>query len=186
MSTEPDRPPDGILIRRFLGGDEGAFRQLYRRHTPRLRMMVLRLVGYRDADADDVVQETWLACCRSLHGFRGDAQFPTWLTTIGVRAAKRRMASALADPDPFPDGDPVDLPPTWPARSLDASIDAERLLRRLSERARIVFTLHVVEGFSHDEIARELAIAPGTSRAILSRALTSLRTHLHAGVSHGE
>jgi RNA polymerase sigma-70 factor (ECF subfamily) len=186
MSTEPDRSPDDVLIRRFLGGDEAAFRQLYRRHTPRLRMMVLRLVGYQDADADDVVQEAWLACCQSLHAFRGDAQFATWLATIGVRAAKRRMARALAEPAPLPDSDLVDAQPTWPVTFSDAAIDAERLLRRLSERARIVFTLHVLEGLSHDEIARELDVAPGTSRAILSRALTSLRTYLHVGVSHGE
>ena len=56
-------PADTALIRQFLDGNEQAFRHLYQRHTPRLRMMLLRILDYRDADADDALQETWLACC---------------------------------------------------------------------------------------------------------------------------
>ena len=173
-------PHDDVLIRRVMNGSERAFRQLYRRHTPRLRMMVLRLVGYRDADADDVIQDAWLACCRSLRSFRGDARFGTWLTAIAIRAAKRNIARAFADPEPLGDIDAdiaaSDAPP------MDAAIDAERVLRRLADRDRIVFTLHYLEGLSHEEIGRELGIAAGTSRAILSRALTTLRARYRTEV----
>jgi RNA polymerase sigma-70 factor (ECF subfamily) len=178
-------PTDSVLIRQFLNGNERAFRSLYRRHTPRLRMTVLRLVGYRDADADDVLQDTWLACCRALHTFRGESRFETWLTTIGIRTARRELARAFAEPDSMMDMIELDsVPQELPA--LDASIDAERALRHLCERDRIVFTLHYLEGFSHDEIARELGIATGTSRAVLSRALTALRAHYHVEVSYGK
>jgi RNA polymerase sigma factor (sigma-70 family) len=174
-------PPDAALIQQVMVGNEAAFRRLYRRHTPRLRMMVLRLVGYRDADADDVLQDTWLACCRALHTFRGDAQFGTWLTTIGVRAARRRIAAVFTDPEPI-DEVTMQAAPTDP-RAMDASIDAERVLRLLPERDRIVFTLHYLEGLSHEEIAHELGIAAGTSRAILSRALTALRARYRTEVA---
>jgi len=167
--------PDEVLIREVMSGSERAFRRLYRRHTPRLRVMVLRLVGYDDADADDIVQDTWLACCRGLRAFRGDAQFGTWLTRIGIRAARRRMAHALDEPTSLDTTDAAVAATDAP--SMDAAIDAERALRRLGDRDRIVFTLHYLEGLSHDEIARELGIATGTSRAILSRALTALRAH---------
>ena len=183
MSADPPglAPADGVLIRRFLDGDERAFRLLYRRHAPRLRMLVLRLVRYQDADADDVLQDAWLAACRALRDFRGDARFDSWLSTIALRIARRRMGRLFYDADSTDDMDlAVD---TGDRAPLDASIDAERALRLLPDRSRIVFTLHHMEGFSHDEIARELGIAPGTSRAIVSRALAQLRSHYRSEVA---
>ena len=51
-------------------GDEGAFRLLYRRHTPAVYQFVLRLVGGNEQEAEDVVQETWLRAARGLENFR--------------------------------------------------------------------------------------------------------------------
>jgi len=174
---------DEDLVRRFLEGSEASFRILYRRHTPRLRMLVLRLVGHREQDAEDVVQESWLAACGSMRQFRGDARFGTWLTTIALRVARRRSAAAVK----FGDDAAGDLDAAAAiVPDIDAEIDAERALAMLSPRARIVFLLHYFEGFSHEEIARELDIAPGTSRSILARALIELRNALAPGVSpHG-
>ncbi|MGD8700781.1 MAG: sigma factor, partial [Gemmatimonadales bacterium] len=54
-------PPDRALAEAIQGeGDEGAFRELYRRHTPRLYQFVLRLMGGCELDAEDVVQDTWI------------------------------------------------------------------------------------------------------------------------------
>ena len=89
-------PSDLSLVRRIIDGDERAFRVLYDRHTPRLKMLVRRLLGRRAVDADDVLQETWLAACRSLHQYRGDAQLSTWLTSIGVRAAYASLTRRIA------------------------------------------------------------------------------------------
>src|SRR4029453_14166233 len=83
---------DAALINRFLGGDEASFRELYLRHTPRLRMIVLRLLGeVRRSEVDDVVQETWLAACRGIHRYAGDAKFASWLTPIGIPATYLRV-----------------------------------------------------------------------------------------------
>jgi len=166
-------PPDNRLIRDFLAGDEGAFRTLYRRHAPRLRMFVLRMVGYRDAEADDVVQEAWLRACRAMHTFRGDARFDTWLTTIAVRTARARAVPDNAES--LDDAMGLALPA--PLLSLDDAMDAERVLQRLPDRTRTVFVLYYLEGFTHEEIAQALGVAHGTSRAILSRALSTLRSH---------
>ena len=67
--------PDSVLIRRFLAGEEPAFRALYQRHTPRLRMIVWRLLGARREETDDVIQET------------------------GSRSSKKREHSAFSDPN---------------------------------------------------------------------------------------
>ena len=169
---------DSALIGRFLGGDEVAFRALYRRHTPRLRMIVLRLLGAsRRDEVDDVVQETWLAGCRGLHRYTGDAKFSSWLTTIGIRAAYARFGRAgeteLFDELPAPEGP-----------GPGAAVDLDRALSHLPDHQRVVVVLHDIEGFTHQEIARHLGMAVGTSKATLSRARAVLRRLLNDGVSH--
>lgn len=172
--------PDSVLIRRFLRGEEAAFRALYGRHTPRLRMIVWRLLGAaRRDEVDDVVQETWLAGCRGIHRYAGDAKFSSWLTTIGIRTAYSRFSRCSdAETELFDD-----LPaPSGPGPA--SVIDLERALSRLPDHQRAVVVLHDVEGFTHDEIAQQLGIAAGTARAMLSRARSALRRSLNDGVSH--
>ena len=171
---------DAALISRFLGGDEAAFRELYGRHTPRLRMIVMRLLGRgRHDEVDDVIQETWLAGCRGIHRYAGDAKFASWLTTIGIRTAYSRFARSsdsetdLFDELPAPSG-------AGPA----SVIDLERALSQLPDHQRVVVVLHDIEGFTHEEIARQLGIASGTAKATLSRARSTLRRLLNDGVSH--
>jgi RNA polymerase sigma factor (sigma-70 family) len=167
-----DDPPDVLLIDRFRSGDEQAFRILYRRHSPRLRMLLLRLVGYRDLDADDLLQESWLACCRGIHSFRAESRFSTWLTTIAIRLARNRLT--LHDPLRW-DGEELE---SQQHSDPSAGIDIERALARLPDRSRAVLVLHDIEGWTHEEIGRHLGIATGTSKATLSRARAFLRPHL--------
>ena len=171
--------PDSALISRFLNGDEGAFRALYQRHTPRLRMVICRLLGARREDADDLVQETWMRGCRGIHGFHGDAKFSTWLTTIGVRAVYSRFARHSLDEEPIFD----DIPERVPGDA-GLSVDLERVVAMLPDHQRAVVILHDIEGYTHQEIARQLGIAAGTSKATLSRARCTLRRLLNGGREH--
>ena len=75
------------LIRAVTGGDERAFREIYRRHTPAMYAMALRLLARNAADADDAIQEAWLRAVRGLNAFRGDSALRTWLVGITVRCA---------------------------------------------------------------------------------------------------
>src|SRR5215831_12424664 len=97
VASPHDQPPDQFLVRRVRSGDERAFRALYERHTPRLKMLVRRLIGRRAVDADDVIQETWMSACRGLDQYRGDAKLSTWLMSIAVRAAYAALARRLDD-----------------------------------------------------------------------------------------
>lgn len=178
----PPRPAsdasDSDLIRRFLDGDEAAFRALYQRHTPRLRMVITRMLGQRRDDADDVVQDTWLKGCRGMHSFNGDAKFSTWLTTIGVRAVYSRFTpNEDAHMELGDDLTGADAPD--PA----AGIDLERAIASLPNHQRAVVILHDIEGFTHQEIGRQLGLATGTSKATLSRARAALRHMLNGGLS---
>lgn len=173
MTIEPGPAlPDDQLLPAVAGGDEAAFRVLYRRHTPRLRMLVLRILGGDDADADDVVQEAWVRAVERLREYRGEAAFATWLNGIGIRVAwetlRQRYHSGAA---------PADEPAVDPPDSGER-LDLEAALQRLPHEQRAVVVLHDVEGFGHDEIAASLGVAIGTSRSHLSRARRALRVML--------
>lgn len=175
----PFETSDGALIRRFLDGDERAFRQLYERHTPRLKMTLLRMLGARRDDVDDVIQDTWLAGCRGLHGYRGDAKFSTWLTSIGVRTTLNHLTRTVRPAD-----EPLGEVAAPMGAAPGSAIDLERAIAALPNHQRWVVVLHDIEGFTHDEIGEQLGMAAGTSKATLSRARHALRIALSEGVSH--
>lgn len=166
--ASPDRElADALLLRR----DEAAFRALYRRHTPRLFQVVLRLLGGAEQDAEDVVQETWIRATERLAEFRWEAAFGTWLTGIGLNVARgllRRRGRWEADPEHVPE--PWRAPPPVGER-----IDLERALALLPAGYRAVLVLHDVEGFTHEEIAEMLGVVPGTSKSQLSCARRAMR-----------
>ncbi|HEV8123955.1 MAG TPA: sigma-70 family RNA polymerase sigma factor [Gemmatimonadales bacterium] len=168
--------PDRELAQAVLqDGDERAFRELYRRHTPKLYLLVLRLLGYSEMDAEDVVQETWVRAMKELAGFRWESALGTWLSAIGCNVARdqlrklkrreeREQSPALA---------------SWIATQPPERVDLEQAIRRLPEGYRTVLVMHDLEGFTHEEIGTALGIAPGTSKSQLFGARRSLRAMLN-------
>jgi RNA polymerase sigma-70 factor (ECF subfamily) len=156
-------------------GDEGAFRILYKRHTPRLYQLVLRLLGGAESDAEDVVQETWLRVSQKLDRFRWESAFSTWLCAIGVHVAqdslRRRGRERLTLVDSTPDS-PI------PAPNIVERIDLEQAVSALPDGCRQVLVLHDIEGMKHREIAQTLGISDGTSKSQLSDARRLLRSLL--------
>jgi RNA polymerase sigma factor (sigma-70 family) len=168
--TDSDRD----LASRFAGhGDEEAFRLLYRRHTPRLYAVALRVLGGRHADAEDVVQETWIRAARRVATFEWRSSLTTWLIGIAINCAReatraRGVDAGTAAPQPIDAASPSD----------PATIDLERAIGALPDRQRMVLVLHDVEGWTHAEIARSLDVPPGTSKSDLFRARQFVRACL--------
>ena len=77
---------DRELVDRVLGGERVDFEILVRRHNQRL-YRAARAITRNDADAEDVLQQTWLEIFRHLGQFRGEAAFTTWATRIAINAA---------------------------------------------------------------------------------------------------
>jgi RNA polymerase sigma-70 factor, ECF subfamily len=156
-------------------GDENAFRELYRRHTPRLYQFVVRMLGGAEAEAEDVVQETWIRAAERLDGFRWESQFATWLTGIGVNLCRDRLRRDARRQELQPlDG----VEPHTRASRHEERIDLERAIALLPAGYREVLILHDIEGFTHGEIGERLGIAEGTSKSQLFFARRAMRNLL--------
>ncbi|KLD71949.1 RNA polymerase sigma factor [Xanthomonas pisi] len=177
-ATPADRD-DAALARAAAAGERAAYETIYRRHSPRLYALVWRLCGGNAARADDVLQDTFIAAWKALPQFRFQSALGTWLHRLAVNTAlmelRARSASgdrASDDADEFlaavPDG----------AGCQSIRMDLERALETLPPRARAVLVLHDIEGWKHQEIADQLQMAVGSSKAQLHRARGLLRARL--------
>jgi RNA polymerase sigma-70 factor (ECF subfamily) len=166
---------DRSLAELVLGGDELAFRQLYKRHSPRLYLLVLRLLGGAEADAEDVVQETWLKATERLNTFRWEASFGSWLSAIGLNVARETLRRRGKREEQWLED--TDVAGPAPREKVDP-MDLENAIRTLPTGYRTVLILHDVEGYRHDEIAQKLGITAGTSKSQLFHARRAMRAQL--------
>jgi RNA polymerase sigma-70 factor, ECF subfamily len=189
---------DEDLVAALRAGDEEAFGELVRRYHTRL-VRLARTYVRREAVAEEVVQDTWLAVVRGIDRFEGRSLFRTWLFGVLVNRARTtggREARTVAvdltteptvDPARFgPDGSWIDPPEVWAERAED-----RRVATRLAERARAhidalpdqqrqVVLLRDVEGLSATEACTMLGLTDGNQRVLLHRARSKVRGLLAA------
>jgi len=171
--AEPAGASDLELTRRLRAGDSDAFRALMQRHQARLLRLVGRFVGSRE-DAEDVVQETFIAAHRQMSRFRGDASFGTWLGRIAIYKAlkvarRERRATPL-------EGNPARQSADEPDRA--AAIAVREAVARLPEKLRLPVVLRFWEGLSGKEIAEKLGWKQSTVWTRLYRGLERLKREL--------
>ena len=164
FASSPSDEAVPSYVRRAQTGDASAFRDLYLRHKREVARLVLRMVGPR-SDLDDVVQDVFVQVFRSLTAFRGDARFSTWLHRVTVNVTLMYLRAQKSRPQLSRDSSPPDAPAAESDSPAATAATAERLralyaiLDRLTEKKRVVFVLHDLEGVSAAEIAR-LVSAP--------------------------
>ena len=162
---------DAALVRRAAAADIAAFEQLYRRHHARMHGVIARLVGQAGARAEDLVQEAFVRAWQALPAFRFESAVSTWLHRLAVNTALMELRSRRGRPGMDDDEDALDsLPTADTAGNAMLGRDLERAVATLPRRARAVLVLHDVEGWKHEEIAAELGMAVGSSKAQLHRA----------------
>jgi RNA polymerase sigma-70 factor (ECF subfamily) len=172
------RLKDRRLVGNFLARrDEQSFRVLYRRHTPALYQLALRLAGWNVQEAEEMVQETWLRAVEALAEFRWESSFRTWLSGILInrsrelnRTRKKEQHTRIAD----------ELAAEAAATENFERIDLEQAIAALPNGYRQVLVLHDIEGYTHEEIGRLLEIDAGTSKSQLSHARRAMRDSLQA------
>ena len=114
-----------------------------------------------------------------LDTFKGQAQFGTWLHRLAVNHVLSRRAVQRKREARHSGGEGLlsrVIAPT--RRSSGHALDIEGAIGQLPDRAREVFVLYDVEGYSHDEIAENLGVSVGTSKSQLHRARMLMRKHL--------
>lgn len=166
------------LIRRAQARDTGAFERLYREHVRRVYAVCLRMTA-NVTRAEEFTQKAFVTVWEKLPLFRGESAFSSWLhrvavnTVLGeIRADQRRMRRVFATENP---ADFETAPHSPPA---GVKLDLEQAIAALPAQARAVFVLHDVEGWQHNEIAEQLGVATGTSKAQLHRARKLLQEAL--------
>jgi RNA polymerase sigma factor, sigma-70 family len=148
---------------------QGAFRQLYENYVGMVYALCLRLTADRSM-AEDAAQEVFIQLWNRIESFRGESSFATWLhalctnTTLSYlrRHKNWRQRIHLGD-------DTDELAAALEAEPPPDLGDLDACIRRLPERARLIFVLHGVEGMRQEEVAELLGIAPGTVKAQFHR-----------------
>ena len=168
---DPARLDD--VVRRAQAGDVDAFELVYRAHASAIHGLCRRMCG-DDVEARELVQDVFVRAWEKLRSFRGQSSLGTWLYRLAVnvvlekwRSAKREALRMIDDPDGAQLG-------VESSMDLDTAMDVADATAKLPAGARVVFVLHDIEGYSHDEIATMTGIAAGTSRAQLFRARRAL------------
>jgi RNA polymerase sigma-70 factor (ECF subfamily) len=181
---------DRLLVERTQGGDPTAFDELVRRYQPKLLGMLYNMTS-NQTDAWDLAMETFEKAYRSIHTFRLDSEFFTWLYRIGynltinfLKRNKHRHNLSMDDAD-------LDLQNRSEFIDGHASGDVEKQARlaelkkklnesmmKLSDEHRAVVTLFDVQGMSHAQIGKVLNCKEETVRSRLFYAHKQLQKYL--------
>ena len=192
---------DAELVACAARGEAAAFETIMRRHNRLLFRSARGVVG-DDAEAQDVVQETYLRAFATLHSFRGDAAFATWLARIAINLAldaqRKRGRSVQLDDTQDLGAEPAmehmmafnapasDAPDTAAERSEVREL-LQRAIESLPAIYRSVFILRAVEEMSVDETAFSLSVSDAVVKTRYLRARSMLRDALGAQVeSHAQ
>jgi RNA polymerase sigma-70 factor (ECF subfamily) len=183
--------PDGVLAARIAARDPEAVRVVTGRNNQRLFRAAWSIV--RDhAEAEDVVQSTYLRAFAAIGSFEGRSSLSTWLTRIAInealgrkRAARRRRARLEADSitdlgdyrDRLMRGSMQDPPDAELGRAQVRAL-LERAIEQLPQSFRTVFVLREIEGLSVEEAAAALDIVPATVKTRHFRARRRLQEAL--------
>lgn len=175
----PETLTDAELVAQAAGGDDDAFRQLYRAYIRPVYWIAHGIVGTA-ADAEDVAQETFVVAWRKLGALQLESEsLLPWLATICRFQAANRLRRQRKDRAHTADAvdetiaDTVDVEQQVISAALAERIAAE--LQTLTELDREIFRLCASEGYAYQAAAAELGISHGVVRNRLSRVRTQLR-----------
>lgn len=184
------------LLAACRNGDTGAFEQLVLCYQRGLYNVALRISG-NEADAAEIVQETFLAAWRKIKAFRGEARLSTWLTSIAVNQArtrwqqnrqKRSREESLDEAAEEKQGAPLQIASEQPSalELLERSVLRgllERCIRALDQGFREVLVLRDMREMPYDEVGQVLGLREGTVKSRLFRAREAVRDCVTKGMA---
>ncbi len=178
---------DQSLLARIHAGDKAACAECVERHSAGVYRLARRLMQ-DEAEAEDVVQETFLSAFRAVGTFDGRSTLSTWLYRIAHNAALMRLRQSQPDTVPVDESDDgVAVPeqlfdwcclPEQDFDSGEARLELEQAIRELPDKLRAVFVLRQLEGLSTEQAAAALGLSPENVKQRLHRARLWLRERL--------
>jgi len=177
-----DRLSEAEAIERAKQGDAGAFEALYNLHKRRVYSLCLRMTA-NTAAAEDLTQEAFLQLFRKIGTFRGESAFSTWLHRMAVNVVLMQLRKKGLPVVPLEEN--IETEEESPRKEpgaddprLAGSIDRmqlQRSIEALPPGYRMIFLLHDVEGYEHNEIAEMVGCSIGNSKSQLHKARMKLR-----------
>ena len=182
MSKFADIQIDPAIVKRAARGDARAHEIIYRAFSAPVYSLCLRFTRV-PAQAEDLVQETFIEIMRSIAKFRGEAALGSWIRRIAVSKALMYLRSAWTARgqslgDDWHEVTPGDVISHGVPSRPDDALDLDAALANLPATSRVVVWLHDVEGFTHKEIAVLMGKTESFSKSQLSRAYQRLRPML--------
>lgn len=174
---DPDTEEE--LVQGCIRQDRRAQRALYGRFSSRMLAVCMRYAKDRD-EAQDLLQEGFITVFSKISTFNSAGSLEGWMRRIFVNTALMRLRKG----DVLRGAADVDEPVARSVSSEEDILsgiggqDIMRMIAQMPEGFRTVFNMNVIEGYSHQEISRELGISEGTSRSQLSRARIWLQERL--------
>ena len=179
-APDVDDDDEDALARRFASGDPSAFDEIVTLHRERVTGLAFRLLGWRDGEVEDVVQEVFLSVLNHLGRFRGESKVGTWLTVITInkcrthrtrwfarwRMLRRRLKEAPSEPAPAADEG---------VRRDETSARVREAVQKLRPRDREVIVLHYLEQNDLAEMAGLLGVSQNAVEVRLHRARQRLK-----------
>ena len=183
LNNKPARVLDET-IRLAQQGDAAAFEALYQLHSRRVYSLCLRMIG-DPVEAEDLTQEAFLQLFRKIHTFRGESAFSSWLhrlTANIVLMRFRRKTPPITSLDEMLRDDDESNRPKFEIGVRDLRLaglvdrlNLDGVVGQLPEGYKLMFMLHDVQGYEHNEIAGILGCSVGNSKSQLHKARKRLR-----------
>jgi RNA polymerase sigma factor (sigma-70 family) len=167
-------------------GDEQAFKKLVEEWQDMVYNTAVSIVKNED-DADDITQDVFIQVHQSVNSFKGDAKFSTWLYRIAISKAldhlkkkKRKKRFALIQNLLGNTGEEALYPkefnhPGVVIENKERAAELFKALEQISDKQRIAFTLHKLEGQKHQDIAEIMHLSLVAVESLIARAKVSLR-----------
>jgi RNA polymerase sigma-70 factor (ECF subfamily) len=169
---------DFSLIKRFIEGDESAFKSLVVRHKEKVRNIIYLNLNNSEA-ADDVAQDVFITVYKNLKNFRFESQFTTWLYRITINKCKDHLRKVKIRSIFSPIKESEEQIGYLPNHeNSDIANIVQEAISKLPDKLRIPLVLKDMEGLSYQEIAESVQCEIGTVKSRIFRAREGLRNIL--------
>ncbi|MFY9151207.1 MAG: sigma-70 family RNA polymerase sigma factor [Prolixibacteraceae bacterium] len=157
------------LVAESIKGSNKARYQLYQLYSRAMFNVCYRMMNNRE-DAEDMLQEAFVQAFQKLETFRNESGFGTWLKTITVHTCINALNKRKPDLKYFDEMNRFDTHEDEPEEAIYTTENILEAMNQLPEGGRIVFSLYLLEGYDHGEIAQILKITESTSKTQYMRA----------------